>query len=176
MSDETTRAAARAILTHNGQARPRGRGVAPLPDFTFKDTGITVQIRKVSPLLGMEIRKAFPPPKPPVVETPLGPEENEADPDYEAAMQAYGLMIEEKASRLYIKRGVECVVDQEAVERLRADMRDEGITLEGDDKYLYIRYICVGSQEDYQDLLIAISRRSQPTEVAVAEAVETFPS
>lgn len=155
-----------------------GRKVAPLPAFVFQDTGITVQIRKVSPSIGTEIRKAFPPPKPPVHRVEIGgqmvDEANEADPDYERAYQEWGLMVEAKAAKLYIKRGVECEVDHEAVAKLKSDMAEEGIDLDGDDKYLYIRYICIGTEADYQDLIMAITRRSQPTEVATAEAIETF--
>lgn len=163
-----------------GNNGTKGRNVAPLPTFTFQDTGITVQIRKVSPSIGTEIRKAFPPPKPPVHKVEIGgqivEEANEADPDYERAYQEWGLMVEAKAARLYIKRGVECEVDKAAVDVVRADMESEGMTLEGDDKYIYIRYICIGTEDDYQELLMAITRRSQPTEVAVAEAVEQFQS
>lgn len=163
-----------------GNNGTKGRSVAPLPTFTFQDTGITVQIRKVSPSIGTEIRKAFPPPKPPVHRVEIGgqivEEANEADPDYDRAYQEWGLMVEAKAARLYIKRGVECEVDAQAVASVRADMAAEGIELEGDDKYIYIRYICVGTEDDYQELLMAITRRSQPTEVAVAEAVEQFQS
>lgn len=161
-------------MTESNGRRTRGRIVQALPTFTFKDTGITVSIRKVSPLLGMEIRKAFPPPKPPVVHTELGDEENPADPDYERAMEEYGMLIEDKASRLYIKRGVECEVDTAAVASLRADMADMGITLDPDDKYVYIKYICVGSDQDYQELIEAITRRSQPTEAAVQETIDMF--
>lgn len=161
-----------------GNNGTKGRAVAPLPTFTFQDTGITVQIRKVSPSIGTEIRKAFPPPKPPIHKVEIGgqivEEANEADPDYERVYQEWGLMVEAKAARLYIKRGVECEVDKAAVDAVRADMAAEGMTLEGDDKYIYIRYICIGTEDDYQELLMAITRRSQPTEVAVAEAVETF--
>lgn len=159
----------------------QGRAVAPLPTFTFKDTGITVSIRKVSPLLGMEVRKAFPAPKPP--RNPpdseafkLGEEYNEADPDYEREMEAYGQVIEEKVSRLYIKRGVECEVDTAAVAELRLQMGDMGIDLDPDDKLVYLKYICVGSTEDYQELIEVITRRSQPTEAAIAEAIDTFQS
>ena len=78
-----------------------------LNPFTFKDTGITVQIRKVSPLLIMEVQKAMPVPKPPMQEVVYGDpddpgakkvqEPNETHPDYLAAIDKYNMDLESKS-------------------------------------------------------------------------------
>lgn len=152
--------------------------------FTFSDTGETILIRKVSPLLGLELQKAFPPPKPPVQEVDYGDgrmvkEANAAHPDYLSAMQAYQIDFEDKLRRLYIKRGAVITWSEERraqVDELRSFWHDEyGIDLPGDDTMVFVSYLCIGSDKDLENLVTAIMQRSQPTEAAVAEAVETFP-
>lgn len=88
--------------------RPRGRAVPALPSYTFQDTGITVQIRKMSPLTMQRIAdtiiaeaKALPAghehkyPEPPVQMIAVGggepkAEPNPTDPDYQRALQRWG--------------------------------------------------------------------------------------
>jgi len=71
----------------------RGRTVPALPEHTFKDSGITIRIRKVGPTtqqrLAQQIIKDNPEPQPPVVETEVGPEKNEADPEYIEKLAAW---------------------------------------------------------------------------------------
>lgn len=162
----------------------QGREVPALPTFTFKDTGVTVAIRKVSPLLNIELRKSFPPPKPPMTSVDYGDgtrktEPNPNDPAYLEAVQRYEIEFEERARKLHIRRGVELTLDeyqQTQVAELRQEMQEIGVALDADDNFVYICYIAVGTEDDFNELIDAITRRSHPTEEAVQEVVDTFPS
>lgn len=155
-------------------------------EFTFKDSGRTVQIRKVSFLLLPELRKAYekqnPPPAPPMQEVKYGDrteqEANYADPDYARRLEKYNdtarQVVEEQARHLYAQRGVQCEVDAAAVTELREQLHDSGTELDPDDKFVYLWYLCVGSPEDYDEFTDALLRRNQPTAEAVQENLNSF--
>lgn len=159
-----------------------------LTPHTFKDTGISIKIRKVSPMLIMEVQKAFPPPKPPMQEVVYGDpgepgaktvkEPNEAHPDYLVAIDEYNLELEVKVRQLMFKRGVRINLDddqKQEVKELRADWKEMfDVELSGNDKYVYISYIAIGTDSDMEELQEVIMRRSQPTEAAVAESKAGF--
>ena len=159
-----------------------------LTPYTFKDTGISVKIRKVSPMLIMEVQKAFPSPKPPMQEVVYGDpgepgartveEPNEAHPDYLVAIDEYNLELEAKVRHLMFKRGVIINLDEvqkQEVKELRAEWKEMfGVDLSGSDKYVYISYIAIGTDADMEELQEVIMRRSQPTEAAIAESKAGF--
>lgn len=161
-----------------------------LTPFTFKDTGITVQIRKVSPLLIMEVQKAMPVPKPPMQEVVYGDpgdpgaktvkEPNEAHPDYLADIDAYNMELEMKVRKFMIMRGVVIHLSDDQkqdVKELREEWKEEfGVELSGNDKLLYISYIAIGTDSDMEEMMDVIMRRSQPTEAAMSEVKAGFPS
>ena len=146
---------------------------AELIPYTFKDTGRTVMIRKISPYLINELRKVYPPPEPPMQEVDYDGEKivepNPAHPDYPKMMADYNTMIEQKMRRLIIKRGV--VVNftpeiEQEIEELREfwASETEGHQIEEtDDAVFYVTYLCFGSDTDTEELIDAIMRRSQPT-------------
>lgn len=151
--------------------------------FEFRDTGVTVYIRKVSPMLVVELQKAFPPPVPPRQRVEIGgefvEEPNPAHPDYLDAMKAYNVEFEQRVRKLLINRGV--IIPEvnttwkDEVAELRQFWLDTyGKELEGDDKSLYISYLAVGTDADLTDLLTAIMQRSQPTEAEVSAAKASF--
>lgn len=166
----------------------QGRQVPKLDDFTFPDSGITVQLRKVSPLLRDDVdaavRRQNPPPDPPmqVVDTGFGdgatPQPNPADPAYRAAVlewqTAHWGRVAEALLRLAVARYIEVDVDQEAVETLRADMAALGVDLDADDKYVYITRICIGSRADERDLSNALFTRQEQLREAVDSHKATF--
>ena len=159
-----------------------------LHPFTFKDTGITVQIRKVSPLLIMEVQKAMPVPKPPTQEVVYGDpndpgakrveEPNEAHPDYLESIDKYNGELEAKVRKFMIERGVVITLSDEQkneVKELREYWKEEfSAELSGNDKYLYVSYIAIGTDADMEEVMDVIMRRSQPTEAAMAEAKDGF--
>lgn len=148
--------------------------------LTLKGSGITVNIKKVSPLLVLQLRRDFPPPRPPMNEVDYGDgrkvwEENAADPRYLAALQDYENESEQRLRRLIMLRGVDVAVDHEAVQELRDFWLDEyGGMLPADDKEVYLSYIVVGDDQDLEDLITAVLRRSQPTAETINQAVQTF--
>ena len=170
-------------MTESTNGHTNGRAVPALMTHTFADTGMTVGIRKLSPLLRDDIdialRREFPEPAPPVVDTELGPEVNAADETYLKRraewMVAHVERRSERMLRVAIKRGIEVEVDADAVAALRADMAEQGVTLDDDDKFVYVSRICIGSTEDLQELYDALTRRSMPTRQAVEAHKATFP-
>lgn len=153
--------------------------------FTFKDSGITIGIRKVSPLLMIRLRERFPDPKPPKQEVDYGDgkkvmEENPAHPDYHAALEKHNQMIEQKARRLLIRRGAVIEWNEERkaeLEEVRAYwLKEFEEEIDADDDVAYVSYVCMGSDTDLEEFLEALLRRSQPTEEAVKEATARFQS
>jgi hypothetical protein len=174
-------------------SQKNGRTPPPelLYDHTFQDTGRTVQIRKVSSLLRAETRRqvaaspGFQEPQPPVSTVDYGEGEvtipNPAHPIYQDLRRAWNDKVNEETGarlkRLAIRRGVVCTVDAVAVESVRADMAAEGVDLSAfDDHYVYVAFVCVGSDDDWTDLLKAIFERSTPQEAAIAAHIAVFPA
>ncbi len=148
---------------------------------TTKDGGVTLQLRKVSPLVATEIRKRFPPPKPPLAKVDYGEGhfEMEPNPDHPAhklAMETYNMELEEKVRRAYLKLGCVVTPDQEMVNTARDAMNEIGVDLSNEtNEFVYINYCAVASGDDYNDLIQAIINRSVPTEADIKAASDTFP-
>jgi len=97
--------------------------------FTFKDTGKTVLIRKVSPMLVFQLSQDFPPPAPPMVEVTYGEAEkvmepNPADPAFAEALRDYHRDFNLKTQRMMIKRGVSLVFDDDMKAEVRYTEND----------------------------------------------------
>ncbi len=150
--------------------------------FTSPDSGITLAIRKISPLLRQELIRQNPAPLPPKNEVDYGDgkkvmEDNLADPAYAAAMVEHERMLVKEMRKLMLERGVECAVDKQAVDELRQYWRDTyGKELEGSDKLVFVQYIALVTPADVEDVIDMIMRRSQPTEAAIGATKATFPS
>lgn len=165
----------------------KGRDVPELPKHTFKDSGITVSIRRLSPLTADEVLKAVKrertPPNPPDNLVDYGdgkkvPEPNPSDPAYEQALAEYNAWVNQEVSdrimKLVTHRAVVCDVDTDAVTEFRADMTAIGVTLDDDDKAVYVRHICVSTLEDLEELRQAVMERSQPTEKEIQANIDSF--
>lgn len=170
-----------------GRALPPEQGLTP---FTFTDTGRTVSIRKVSTLLRAEVRRqvlrdpAYAEPQPPQVEVDYGDGKikspHTGHPEYVKLRAAWNARVNEAVGErlkpIAIRRGVVADVDAEAVASVRADMAELGVPLDAyDDAYVYVAFVCVGSEDDWVDLLRAIFERSAPSEEAVQAHISTFP-
>lgn len=152
--------------------------------FTFKSTGKTVKIRKVSPFLSLELQKSFPPPEPPLQkveydEGDVREEKNWSHPEYVKALEAYNIELSSKIQRLIIKRGVALEITDEVkadLAELRAWWLEEfGVELsEKNDHVAYVLYVCACDDEDAKEMIEAITKRSQPTEVAIQQAQGMF--
>lgn len=160
-----------------------------LETWTSQDTGYTLQIRKVSTLLRAEVRRqvindpAFAEPQPPMSKVDYGEGElltpHRGHPVYQELLRAWaGRVNVETGSRLKqiaIDRGV--VVSKDAIDmdaviamRLVADLKAY------DDRYVYIAFVCIGSEDDWADLLKRIFERSAPSEAAIQSHIATFPA
>lgn len=169
----------------NGRTPP----AETLYDFTFQDTGRSVQIRKVSSLLRAETRRqvavapGFDEPTPPMAKVDYGEGEtliaNHQHPTYQALLRDWNTRVNEETGarlkRLAIRRGVLCEIDNDAVKQVRADALLDGIDLAAyDDHYVYVAFVCVGSDDDWTDLLKAIFERAAPQEVAIQAHIASF--
>lgn len=155
-----------------------------LIDFTFRDTGITVKIRKISPMLVTDISESIPMPKPPLNEVDYGEprgkvqEPNLQDPAYQKALEDRQVQIFKTWRRVMILRGVQVEGEawKEEVKEYRAFMQEQtGYPLEEtNDLVVYVLRLCVGSEEDLGELIEAITRRSQPTREEIEKAKDSF--
>jgi len=171
----------------------RGRTVTALPEHTFKDSGITIRYRKVGPMtnqrLAQAVRKEMPPPAVPTVETPLGAEENPADPAYERAYKEWeqraAVELNERMMR-YAALEADVTIDDRIraeVARVRRHLKmvkspfEDNPELEPDenDRICYILHVACASAEDLKEFGEAVRERSVPTEEAVQRHADTFP-
>lgn len=161
-----------------------------LHPYIVKDTGVQLNIRKVSPNILMEFQRKFnerhPEPEPPAQPINYGDEQhpdwrtekNESHPDYKKAIQDRRDKLNNEMQTLMIRRGVVLELtdeDKQAVKELRQSWKDDyDSELEQDDKEVFIRYIAIGTAEDMRELVTFITRRTQPTEVAVDEQLKSI--
>jgi len=180
------------LMEHVNGTRQQGRVVPPLPEHTFKDSGITIKIRKVGPTtqqrLAQAIMKELPEPTPPTVETELGAETNAADPAYLAAMEVWNTQTRnELTQRLLLIAALEAevTIDDAAradIARKKRHLKLIGIPVEDNpdlteaenEKVFYILHVAAGTPEDLGEFSQAVMRRSVPTEEAVQSQIATF--
>lgn len=172
-------------------SQKNGRTPPPevLYDHTFQDTGRVVQIRKVSSLLRAETRRqvaaspGFDEPQPPTSKVDYGEGAvtipNPSHPVYQELRREWANRVAEETGarlkKIAIRRGVVCEVDHLAVANVRAVMADAGVDLSAfDDHYVYVAFVCVGSDDDWTDLLKAIFERSAPQEAAIQAHIASF--
>lgn len=172
------------------------------PVHTFRDSGIVVKLRKLSPMTSQDIMAgarrdlASTEPQPPVVEVDYGQgkikETNKGDPTYVRLHDAWESEVNKLANdRLFKLAALDAVEvsltadDLKRIERTkrmmkiaaRIDWQDDPELTEAENlQYFYIRHIACGSPEDLQEFYQAVATRSQPTEAAIERHKETFPS
>lgn len=183
--------------TLNGKARGR---VVPLPTHTFKDSGVTVCLHKLSPMTSQEIisqvrrELAEEEPQPPVIEVNYGrgpvQEANPGDPRYVERHQAWEQQVSRIANERLFKLAALDAVEIEIGDAERAQIAktkrylkvaahvdwhdDPDLTPDENDQYFYVRHVACGSAEDIQEFYAAIATRSQPTEAAIERHKATF--
>jgi len=180
------------LMEHVNGTQQRGRIVPALPEHTFKDSGVTIRIRKVGPTtqqrLAQAIMQESPAPPVPIVETELGKEPNLADPQYMADTEKWEQQTRnELTNRLMLIAALEAEVtidDSARAEIARkkrhlqliriphADRAD--LTDEENERVFYILNVCAATPEDLGEFGQAVLRRSVPTEEAVQSQIATF--
>ncbi len=178
------------ILERTNGHQQKGRTVPPLPQFTFKDSGITVQFYRIGPMtrqqISLQVQRDIPKPPPPIVQTEIGPEENEADPDYEKQLRAWEAACTQELNLRLLKiaaLNTVCDVDTAAVARVKRNLAaaktpwedDTALADEDNDRICYILHVAIATQEDLEEFGTAILTRSQPTEAAVQAHIDSFP-
>lgn len=172
----------------------KGRAT-PTEDFTFPETGITVKIRKVGPLLrddiDAQLRIERPAPEPPIKKKNYGTEEepdwiegpDPYDPGYKDALRKWGIehanQLGDKLLWVAVRRGIDLEITdeiREQVDEIRKDLQAVGVELDPDDKFVYVTRICVGSSESLRALHDAIFSRSRPAREEVDAIKSTFQS
>lgn len=134
-------------------------------------SGVTVTCVRVSPLLMQKLWRDFPEPKPPVAKVVIDgverEEENPAHPDYERAMLEHKLSMETRLRRLFIDQGVKYNLTPEDLERvkdLRAFWKETfDRELDGNNLFVFISYIAIQSEKDFEAITEEVSGQSQPT-------------
>ena len=147
----------------NGQ---RGRQAPALPEHTFRDTGITIGIRKVGPTTQQRVAHSIahdmPEPPIPVVETELGPEPNAADPTYLALREKWTQETNAELIRrlmLIAALEAEVTIDDRARQDIARRKRslqlsktpyedDPELTPEENERVFYILHVAAGTPED----------------------------
>jgi len=165
----------------------KGRQVPKFDELTFPDSGITIQYRKVSPLLRDDLdaalRRQYPIPDPPMqqIDTGFGdgrPQPNPLDPEYREQVAMWQIAhynrLGDKMLRVAIASYVVVEVDAEAVAALRSQMGALGVELDADDKYVYVSRICISSKTDQDYLGDALFKGSSPTRNEVESTKATF--
>lgn len=179
------------IETTNGIHRGRA---APIPTFTFPDSGITVGLRRIPAGTQQQIAMAVegdqewgaahPKPTPPLqkVETLDGPSEvpNPDAPEYQRALAEYtGALALEIGERMITlaKRQIVVEVDEGAVAQLKEDMQAIGAPFpsDADSRDIYISRICISSLFDLTTMLAYLRGNSEPTEAAITQHRAMFP-
>lgn len=153
--------------------------------FKFPSSGEEVEIYPVSMSVQADIEEEWEAtrPQPPVEKVPVGDgatfveEKRWGDSEYQLNLQEWSNHRNLAVMDEMIRLGVSAKVDQKAVDQLRryyAERRK--VELDPDDHFVYVRYILLKNGEDVAAFMRAINGRSNPTEGAVASAIEnTFP-
>lgn len=159
--------------------------MSKLEPYVFKDTGEEVGIRKVSPLLVIKLRERYPAPRPPLqtVDYGDGPkqEQNPTEPTYLQNVQDYEQAMERRVRNLLIQRGVKIEWTDEKLAKL-AELRSWWKETYGedlndvDDTFVYVSYICVGSDSDLEELINVLIKRSQPSKEGLEAAQDRLKS
>lgn len=146
-------------------------------------TGYVVGVRRVSPFLEQQVRRALPAPQPPVVavEYPDGAvqEPNPDDPDYAQAVEDHETEIYERVAWLTLLRGT-IIPASEYLRGLRALKRDfdlVGVPWPGpetDKRRMWLEMIAAGDASELRSLIHAIRNASIVAEEAVQEWIAVF--
>jgi hypothetical protein len=124
-------------------------------------------------------------PQPPVVEVDYGNGkrliEHKGHDVYLDLMQEFNANVlretGERLKRYMVRRCVVADVDLDAVATIRRDMAEIGIDLSDDDDLLvYVWYVCIATDPDWQLLLDVVMTTSRPSEADIDAHAESFRS
>lgn len=164
-------------MSTNGQ---HANGSGEWSTLTLPDSGATLEYRHVSHMLLNDVQRSLKPPRPPMIEMDYGGnkkwEANPSHPDHLEALREYNNEKSERVLSIAIALGVRVMVDEARVNELRELLQESGVPVPTNDKVFYVTRILCETGNDLVALRDAVIRKAQPTEGAVAESVERFPS
>lgn len=155
------------------------RSTPDKPTFTFRN-GVTVTLERVGPLFALPIRKAFPPPAPPMAPGVGGQmEPNPADPDYVIAMATYTEELQLRIQDALLDAAIsdDLEIDMEAVARIRRKAEQWGAPLpERLDRLVYIKYCLISHSDDLVSLFDKVATYGHVAEEDIRAAGAMFSS
>lgn len=172
----------------------KGRTVPPQREFTFPDSEITVQLRRIGPRtleqIYNQITKSHPAPKPPTVVLEIGEsrtkveEEDRRDPEFLKATAVWQLEMKNLTGQaiydLIVDYAIIPEIDPDAIKTLRDTMAARGsplIDAAGEplsDRRVYIEHLCFATGDDISSVTSAVLNNSRPTEAGVETHVAGF--
>jgi hypothetical protein len=189
-------------ITEHINGRQRGRVPPDLPVHTFKDSGITVRLHKLSPITTQQIlaqcqrELADTKPEPPLFEQDYGTgkkimEPHIGHPLYQEKLAAWNTeankLANDRLFKLAALDAIEVTIgesERAAIARKKRMLKiaahitwddDPDLTPEENDQLFYVSHICCATPTDLQEFYEAIALRSQPTEAAVEQHKAAFP-
>ena len=188
------------ITTDVQNGRAKGRAVPALPTHTFRDSGITVRLHKLSPMTSQEImlqvkrEMRATEPQPPIAEVDYGSgkilEPHKGHPVYQEKLKEWEAAVNREANErlfhLACLVGVELELDNAALEAIEKRKRylklvaklewldNPDLSEAENNQIFYITHIACASPEDLQEFYQAIAMRSQPTEAAIEQYKSEF--
>lgn len=174
------------------KVRNKGRKVPALPTYFFETAGVEVQIRRLGPFTMDDIRKKLlkerKRPQPPTYPVEIGEmrvkvmEENPNDPGYIREVAEWQTWFQtsmaEKMLELMIDYCIVCEVDLDDVAQQREMLNivDPELNATMSDRHVYIRYHLMCTPGDLEGVQKFILGQSMPTQEAVEEHIDSFPS
>lgn len=146
------------------------------PTFTFRN-GVTVTLERVGPLFALPLRKAFPPPPPPLAPGVGGEmEPNPADPDYAKELEAYHEELGSRIQFAMLDAGIsdDLEIDVAQLARLRRIAKVNGATIEDDDRMAYIKYCLISELDDIARFSAALAAYGSISEEDIRAAGAMF--
>jgi hypothetical protein len=188
------------ITTDTQNGRHKGRAVPAVPTHTFRDSGITVKLHKLSPMTSQEIMAAVQrersdtKPQPPIFEIDYGKgtiqEPNYAHPLYVERLDRWQSECNAEANRRLFRLACLAAVEVEITPEVHAEIKrkkrllrlaaklewedDPELEPDENDQIFYVTHICCASPEDVTEFYAAIALRSQPTEAAIEQHKASF--
>lgn len=123
-----------------------------------------------------EFERGIKPPVAPIQTTELGEEPNYAHPGYLAEVMGYEEKVNQARMDALIVLGIDVEIDKPALARFRDRSERLGIVLDADDHLVYVKHLCVTTDNDMANLMSAIMGVSIPTEEKISVRAEEFKS
>ena len=164
---------------------PAGRAAPEAPTYTFPNGKVATlhpisQFTQASIEIG--IRKAYPPPPPPLNEVDYGDgkiklEPNPSDPDYISDLRRYQAEYSQKLFAAIIDLAADIDIDDVALGRVRAMFERHAIPFdEPSDKVAYVKHCCIFDiAEEMPKFMAALRDLMGPREEDVGDHIATFP-